>query len=70
MWVFLSSRFRTWLLLAVALPVTRKLVHNAAVGAQRRSPASTPARLLLRADSTLNTMSQQTTRRRRSHRRR
>ncbi len=69
MWVFLSRRLRRWLLLAVALPVVRKLVHKAAVNAQRRSPASAPARLLGRADSTLNAVSQQGKTRRRRYRR-
>src|SRR2546430_8523082 len=42
MWVFLSARLRTWLLLAVALPLARLLVHRLAVAAQRRDPP--PAR--------------------------
>ena len=29
MWVFLFARLRTWLLLAIALPLARLLVHPA-----------------------------------------
>jgi hypothetical protein len=32
MWAFFSRRLRTWLLLAIALPLTRALVHRMAVG--------------------------------------
>ncbi len=41
MWLFLSSRIRTWLLLAVALPL---------------APNSTAASMLRRADSTLTSL--------------
>jgi hypothetical protein len=30
MWVFLSARLRAWLLLAIALPLARLLVHRLA----------------------------------------
>jgi len=32
MWAFFSRRLRMWLLLAIALPLTRALVHRMAVG--------------------------------------
>jgi hypothetical protein len=57
MWMFLSRRIRTWLVLAVALPAMRTLVHKVAIREQRRSPETTPARLLGRADSALTAVS-------------
>ena len=51
MWVFLSRRIRTWLLLAIALPLIRVLVHRLAVTAERRDPSARTARLLHQADS-------------------
>lgn len=62
MWMFLSRRIRTWVLLAVALPAARMLVHKAAIREQTRSPDATPARLLGRADSALTTVSGRATR--------
>jgi len=38
MWAFLSARLRTWLLLAVALPVAGLPVHRLAVAAERDDP--------------------------------
>jgi len=46
MWMFVSRRLRTWVLLAVALPLVRTVVHKAAIREQSRSPDATPARLL------------------------
>ncbi len=56
MWLFLSSRIRTWLLLAVALPLARTIIHRAAASASRRDPNSTAASMLRRADSTLTSL--------------
>jgi hypothetical protein len=36
MWVFLSVRLRRWLLMAIALPLARFLVHRLALAADRR----------------------------------
>ncbi len=58
MWAFLSRRLRTWLLVAIALPTARLLVHRLAVSADRRDARS--ARLLRRADSAVTTVSQRT----------
>ena len=58
MWAFLSRRLRTWLLVAIALPAARLLVHRLAVSADRRDARS--ARLLRRADSAVTTVSQRT----------
>jgi hypothetical protein len=51
MWVFLSSRIRTWVLLAVALPLVRMLVHKVAAAAQDRHPDARTTRVLGRTDS-------------------
>ena len=63
MWVFLSSRLRTWLLLAIALPLARLLVHRLAVAADRRDPSARTARLLNQADSAVATVSGRVSRR-------
>jgi hypothetical protein len=61
MWVFLSVRLRRWLLMAIALPLARLLVHRLARAADRRDARS--ARLLHRADSAVTTVSRRTARR-------
>jgi hypothetical protein len=48
MWVFLSTRLRIWLLLAIALPLARLLVHRLAVADERRDPSARTAKLLHR----------------------
>ncbi len=40
-----------WLLLAIALPLTRALVHRLAVAAGRRDPSTRTAKALHQADS-------------------
>jgi hypothetical protein len=35
MWVFLSARLRRWVLLALALPLARLLVHRLPLAAER-----------------------------------
>ena len=57
MWVFSPPRLRTWLLLAIALPVARLLVHCLAVAADRRDPSARTARLLDQAGSAVTTVS-------------
>jgi hypothetical protein len=57
MWVFLSARLRTWLLLAIALPLARLVVHGLAVAAERHDPSARAARLLSRADSAVTAVS-------------
>ena len=52
MWALLSTRFRTWLLLAVALPLLRATLHRLATRAQTRSPGTAGTRLLTRAGAT------------------
>jgi hypothetical protein len=63
MWVFLSARLRTWLLLAIALPLARLLVHRLAVAAERHDPSARRAKLLHRADSAVTAVSGRASRR-------
>jgi hypothetical protein len=63
MWVFLSARLRTWLLLAIALPLARLLVHRLAVAADRRDPSARTATLLCSADSAVTAVSGRSARR-------
>jgi hypothetical protein len=57
MWVFLSARLRAWLLLAIALPLARLLVHGLAVAAERHDPSARTAKLFRRADSAVTVVS-------------
>ena len=50
MWAFFSRRLRMWLLLAIALPLTRALVHRLALAAQRRNPSTRTAKALHQAE--------------------
>jgi hypothetical protein len=63
MWVFLSARLRTWLLLAIALPLARLLVHRLAVTAERHDPSARRVKLLRRADSAVTAVSGRSSRR-------
>jgi hypothetical protein len=63
MWVFLSSRLRTWLLLAIALPLARLFVHRLAAAAQHHDPSARTAKLLRRADSAVTAVSGRSSRR-------
>ncbi|HEY0718801.1 MAG TPA: hypothetical protein VGD68_14385 [Streptosporangiaceae bacterium] len=58
MWLFLSRRLRMWLLLAIALPLARALVHRLAVAAEHRDPSTKTARALHQADSAVTSVSQ------------
>lgn len=51
MWVFISRRLRMWLLLAVAVPLARALVHRMALASGRRDPSTRTARALRHADA-------------------
>jgi hypothetical protein len=51
-----------WLLLAVALPLTRTLVHRLALAAERRDPSTRTARTLLHADSVVTGVSRRASR--------
>jgi hypothetical protein len=62
MWAFFSRRLRMWLLLAIALPLTRALVHRLALAAERRDPSTRTAKALHQADSTVTAVSRRTAR--------
>ena len=71
MWAFFSRRLRMWLLLAIALPLTRALVHRLARAAEDRDPSTRTAKALHQADSAVTNVSERASRngRRRSARR-
>lgn len=69
MWVLLSSRLRTWLAVAVAVPLARAVVHRAAAAAAGKDPDSPAAKLLHRADTALTAVAHRLTRRGRAGRR-
>jgi hypothetical protein len=58
MWLFFSRRLRMWLLLAIALPLARALVHRLALAAERRDPTTRTAKALHQADSGVTAVSQ------------
>jgi hypothetical protein len=62
MWVFLSKRLRMWLLLAIALPLARALVHRLALAAEHRDPSTRTARTLQHADSAVTSVSRRASR--------
>ncbi len=53
MLALLSTRLRTWLLVAVALPAVRTVIHRVARRANATDPHSRTSRMLTRADTTL-----------------
>jgi hypothetical protein len=57
MWAFFSRRLRMWLLLAIALPLTRALVRRLALAAERRDPSARTAKALRQADSAVTAVS-------------
>jgi hypothetical protein len=57
MWVSVSARLPTWLLLAIALPLARLLVHRLAVADERYDPSARRAKLLRPADSAVTAVS-------------
>ena len=62
MWAFFSRRLRTWLLLAIALPLVRALVHRLALASGRRDPSTRTAKTLLKADSVVTAVSRRAAR--------
>jgi len=64
MWILLTTRLRTWLLIAIALPLARTLVHRAAASTQRRRPGTALGTWLKRADAALIATSRRADRRR------
>jgi hypothetical protein len=69
MWAFFSRRLRMWLLLAIALPLTRALVHRLALAAERRDPSAGTAKMLIRADSAVTAVSRRAARKQNAGRR-
>jgi hypothetical protein len=61
---FLTAKLRAWLLLAIALPLARLLVHRVAVAAEHRDSSARTAKLLHRADSAVTAVAEHTTARR------
>ena len=61
MWFFLFKRVRTKLMLLIALPLARALVHHLALFAERRGARS--ARLLHHADTAVSRASRRNRRR-------
>jgi hypothetical protein len=64
MWVFLSRRIRTWVLMAIALPLLTRMVGRLAAESRRRNPAAASTRWLTRAESALISVSRRGRRRR------
>jgi hypothetical protein len=62
MWVFLTARLRRWVLLAVALPLARLLLHRLALAADHHNPSTRTARTLRQADSAVTGVSRRTSR--------
>jgi hypothetical protein len=62
-WVFLSSRLRAWLLLAVALPLVRAVLRRASASAAQRDPGSRAARGLRSLESNLGRLDRRQRRR-------
>jgi hypothetical protein len=63
MWAFFSRRLRVWLLVAVALPLARAVVHRLAQAAERHDPSARTAKVLHQADSAVTTVSRRASRR-------
>jgi hypothetical protein len=63
MWLLISKKIRTWLLLTVGLPLTRLAVHRLAVAADRHDESARTARVLHKADSAMTAVSRNTSRR-------
>jgi len=53
-----------WLLLAIALPLTRAVVHRLALAAERRDPSTRTAKTLRQADTAVTTTSRRAARKR------
>lgn len=57
-----SRRLRMWVLLAIALPMTRALIHRLALAAGRHDPSTRTAKTLLQADSMVTAASRRAAR--------
>ena len=55
-----------WLLLVIALPLTRALVHRLALAAVRRDPSARTTKALFKADSAVTAVSRRAARKQES----
>jgi hypothetical protein len=62
MWVFFTRRLRAWLLIAIALPLARAVVHRMALAAGQRDSSARTARVLRKADSAVTAASRRASR--------
>lgn len=62
MWLLISKKIRTWLLLTVGLRLTRLAVHRLAVAADRHDQSARTARALRKADSAMIAVSRSASR--------
>ena len=62
MWIFLTRRLRRWVLLAIALPAARLLVHRLALAAEHRDQSTRTARTLHQVDSAVTAVSRRSRR--------
>jgi hypothetical protein len=62
MWLLITKRFRTWLLLTIGLPLTRAAVHRLAVAADRHDESARTTRALRKADSAMTAVSRHASR--------
>jgi hypothetical protein len=62
MWLLITKRFRTWLLLTIGLPLTRLAVHRLAVAADRHDESARTTRALRKADSAMTAVSRHASR--------
>lgn len=62
MWLFISKKIRTWLLLTVGLPLARLAVHRLAVAADHHDESARTARALHKADSVITAVARRTSR--------
>jgi hypothetical protein len=62
MWLFFSRRLRRLLLMAIALPLARAIVHRLARAAERRDPSTRTAKALRHTDSAVTSVSERASR--------
>jgi hypothetical protein len=62
MWLFFSRRLRRLLLMAIALPLARAIVHRLARAAERRDPSTRTAKALRQTDSAVTSVSERASR--------
>jgi hypothetical protein len=58
-WLLLSRRIRRWLLIALAVPAIRAVVHRLATRSRKRMPDARRTRALQHADASLRKIARQ-----------